>query len=71
MPKLPVLTPKELVKILKRAGFVEYRQKGSHLMMVSEKLNKQVTVPIHNKPLKKGTLAAILRSAELSVEHLV
>lgn len=71
MPKLPIVKPKELVKVLKKLGFVEYRQKGSHLVLVHEERNKQVVVPIHNKPLKKGTLAGILRQAEISVEVLI
>jgi predicted RNA binding protein YcfA (HicA-like mRNA interferase family) len=70
MPKLPVLKPKELVKLLKKMGFTERRQKGSHLVLVNEEKNKQVIVPIHNKPLKKGTLAAILRQAEIQIDNL-
>lgn len=70
MPRLPILRPKELVKSLKKLGFIEYRQKGSHLILVNEIKNKQVTVPIHNKPLKKGTLKAILRQGEIRIEDL-
>ncbi|PIR80877.1 hypothetical protein COU24_01545, partial [Candidatus Kuenenbacteria bacterium CG10_big_fil_rev_8_21_14_0_10_39_14] len=33
MSKLPVIKPKELIKILKNFGFVEHRQKGSHLIL--------------------------------------
>jgi len=53
MPKLPIIRPLELVRILKKLGFIEKRQKGSHLIMLHEKKENQVTVPIHNKPLKK------------------
>jgi len=70
MPKLPIVKPRELVKSLKKLGFVEFRQKGSHLILVNESKNKQVVVPMHNKPLKKGTLASILRQAELRIEEL-
>lgn len=70
MPKLPVLRPKELVRALKKLGFLEKRQKGSHLIMLHEGKNKQIVIPIHNKPLKKGTLSAILRQAEISPEDL-
>ena len=70
MPKLPVLRPRELVRALQRLGFVEKRQKGSHLIMVHENKNKQITIPIHNKPLKRGTLAAILRQGEIRLEDL-
>lgn len=70
MPKLPVLRPRELVRALQRLGFSEKRQKGSHLIMVHEIKNKQITIPIHNKPLKKGTLAAILRQGEIKIDDL-
>jgi len=33
MPKLPVISGKELVAALKKAGFVEVRQKGSHVSL--------------------------------------
>lgn len=39
-------------------------------MMVNEASGKQVVVPINNKPLKKGTLASILRHAEISINDL-
>lgn len=71
MPKLPVMRPRELVQALHGLGFVEKRQKGSHLIMVHEGENKQIIIPIHNKPLKKGTLAAILRQAEIRPEDLL
>ncbi len=70
MSKLPVLRPRELVLILKKLGFFEKRQKGSHLIMVNERKNRQVVIPIHNKPLKKGTLVAILRQGEVRVEDI-
>ena len=70
MPKFPVLKAKELIKLLKKQGFTEHRQKGSHLIMVNFQKNKQITIPVHNKPLKKGTLAGILRQAEITFEDL-
>lgn len=70
MPKLPVLKPKELIKSLKRLGFIEKRQKGSHVIMVHEGKNKQITIPVHNKALKRGTLAAILRQTDVRVQDL-
>ncbi|MBI2463829.1 type II toxin-antitoxin system HicA family toxin [Candidatus Peregrinibacteria bacterium] len=70
MPKLPVIRPRELVRAIKKLGFLEKRQKGSHLIMIHEQKNKQITIPIHNKPLKKGTLVAILRQGEIRIEDL-
>lgn len=65
MPKNPILKPKELITLLEKSGFRRRRQKGSHLLLVHEKTHQRVTVPIHNKDLKKGTLSAILRQSRL------
>lgn len=70
MPKLPVIRPRELVQALKKLGFFEIRQKGSHLILLHEGKNKQIVIPMHNKPLKKGTLGAILRQADIGVDDL-
>lgn len=34
MPKLPVLSGRKLIKLLKKVGFDEVRQKGSHVILV-------------------------------------
>ena len=67
--KLRVIKPKQIVKILKKIGFVERRQTGSHLILSNSKTNKIVPVPIHAKELKKGTLLSILRQAEITKDE--
>ena len=59
------MTPKEMVRLLKKNGFVEIRQKGSHLMMINYEIGKQTTVPMHRKDLSKGTERAIFKQAGL------
>ena len=57
MSKLPVVSGKELVNVLEKAGFVVVRQKGSHVSLqkaTEEKIYRTV-VPLHTK-LAKGTL---------------
>ena len=71
MPKLPVLKSSELVKFLKKKGFIERRQKGSHLILSTENKDRRVTVPMHNKPLRKGTLASILKEANISLKDVI
>ena len=53
MPKLPVLTPKQIIKILNSIGFREIRRRGSHIQL--KKGNLLVTVPYHNRDLNIGT----------------
>ena len=70
MSSLPALYARDVVGVLKRAGFIEDRQKGSHLIMVHEGKNRQITIPIHNKPLKRGTIGAIMRQGDIRIEEL-
>ena len=69
MPKLPVLTPREVIAALERAGFMFERQKGSHRIYV--KGNIGVTVPYHNKDLKPKTLKHIIKQSGLGLPEFV
>jgi predicted RNA binding protein YcfA (HicA-like mRNA interferase family) len=70
MTRLPRVKPRSLVKALKRVGFVERRQKGSHLIMVRESDGRQTIVPMHlGRDIPIGTLHGILRDADLSAEE--
>lgn len=71
-PKLPRLTAKELVKALKKHGFDEHHQTGSHLILKHFSKNCRVSVPMHSgKILKLGTLKSILEQAEISIEDIL
>lgn len=67
MPKLPVLSGKEIIKILTKLDFIEVRQKGSHVIL--KKLSKSgeigCVVPLH-KEVAIGTLKGILKQAQIS-----
>ena len=70
-PKRPVITPKKLIRALLRGGFIFQHQSGSHRFYIHpNRPTKVVTVPYHNKDLKKGTLKSVLRQADLTVEEL-
>lgn len=57
------MTPKEMVSLLEKNGFVKVRQKGSHAMYKNASTNRQVTVPMHAKDLPKGLENAIKKQA--------
>ena len=59
------LTSKELIKKLKKAGFVIVSQNGSHVKLYNADTNKTLIVPFHCKDLKKGLEQAILKQAGL------
>ncbi len=61
MKKLPSLTAKQVIRTLKKFGFEEDRQKGSHLILVHPISKKRTVVPIHpGKTIKKPLLRAII-----------
>lgn len=59
------MTGKEMVKFLKKHGFVEDGQKGGHLKMRNPKTKAFTVVPQHSAELKKGMEQAILKQAGL------
>lgn len=71
MPKLPVLSGKEVIKILLKIGFAHIRTRGSHAILNknSEKGKITIPVPLHYE-LAKGTLKSIMNQAEISLDDL-
>lgn len=68
---MPSLTPKSLLKFLKGKGFYISRQSGSHMILHSNADHtKRITLPIHNKDLKPGTLSSILKQAGVDKKEL-
>lgn len=72
MPKLPILSGKDMIKALSKIGFVHVRTRGSHAILNkrdNEKGKITVPVPLH-KEIAKGTLKSIMRQADLTREEL-
>jgi predicted RNA binding protein YcfA (HicA-like mRNA interferase family) len=66
---MPAVTARELVKFLKKSGFVEDRQSGSHLTLWNEAHHKTVTVPMHTGcDIGRGLAIRILKDAGFSIE---
>lgn len=68
MPKLPRVSGAEAVRALERLGFAKIRQSGSHVIMRNGPHG--CVVPMHSE-LKVGTLAGILRQAEVPAEDFI
>lgn len=68
MPRLPVLSGQKIVKALEGLGFVHARQRGSHVVL--KRGVHGCVVPMH-KEVKTGTLAAILRQAQVSAQEFL
>ncbi len=70
MSKLPVISGKECVKTLEKAGFLIIRHKGSHISLIRRNPFAQVVVPNHHE-LDRGTLRSIIRQSGLSIDEFV
>lgn len=68
MPKLPHVSGQEISRALERLGFQKVRQSGSHVVMKRE--SKGCVVPMHAE-VKVGTLAGVLRQAEVSPDEFI
>jgi len=68
MPKLPHISGSTVIRVLERLGFVKIRQSGSHIIMRSG--SKSCIVPMHGE-IKVGTLAGVLRQADVSPEEFI
>ncbi len=72
MPKLPVLKPKEVLRVLISAGFYVDHQAGSHARLFHHtRPELRVTIPIHSGDLPIGTLKSIIRQAGFTPDQFL
>jgi len=69
LTKVPSLNYPQIVAAFERGGWTQVRQRGSHIRLQRRNATgvQKITVPAH-KPVKRSTLAKILKDAEMSVE---
>lgn len=68
MTKLTPLTARQVIKKLRKIGFEQVRQKGSHAQF-KHLDNRRTTVPIHpSEQIGRGLLRKILKDIEISPE---
>ena len=68
MARLPTVSGRQAVAAFERAGFEVKRQRGSHVILVKAGITATLSVPDHRQ-LKPGTLRALIRKAELTVDQ--
>lgn len=70
--RLPAARPKEVLRALQRAGFFIHHVSGSHYVLKHEsKPQLRVTIPLHNKDLKRKTVSSIIQQAGLTAEEFM
>jgi predicted RNA binding protein YcfA (HicA-like mRNA interferase family) len=72
MNRLPPAKPRLVLRALQRAGFVIHHTSGSHYILKHPgKLGVRVTLPFHNRDLKRRTLESILDQAGLTHDEFL
>ncbi len=68
MTKVPSLSYPQVVRALRRDGWVVVRQRGSHIRLQKHTPDEtlKLVVPAH-RPIKRSTLSHILKQARLTV----
>lgn len=71
MPKLPVVSGQDVVRILTKAAFEVHHQKGSHIILKQTSPPfARLSVPDH-KELKRGLLVSLIRESGLTRDQFV
>ena len=68
MNRLPPAKPRLVLRALQRAGFVIHHTSGSHYILKHPGKPARVTLPYHNRDLKRRTLESILDQAGVTIE---
>lgn len=68
-PRQPVVSGERLIKVLRKEGWEVVRQRGIHVRLKKSGRRHALVVPLHRE-LRRGTLAGILRDADLSADDL-
>ncbi len=70
MPKLPVCSARQVLRVFECLGWKIHRQRGSHVSMHQDGNPILLLVPDH-KELDTGTLRSLIRDAGISVERFI
>lgn len=71
MSIVPILTAVKLLKILKGAGFLILRIKGSHYFLEHPITKRVTSIPMHSDTMKRGLMMDIIKQAGISIKELV
>jgi predicted RNA binding protein YcfA (HicA-like mRNA interferase family) len=69
MGRLAGFKYREIIKKIKKSGFEFYRQAaGSHEIWYNPTTKRFTTIPNHSGDIPEGTLRAILKQADISID---
>jgi len=70
MPKVPLLTPREVVKTFEELGWEVARRRSSHIILTKEGHIATLSVPEHRE-VARGTLRGLIAKAGLTVDEFL
>lgn len=70
MGTIPLLRPREVVKIFERLGWEVARQRGSHIIMTKPGHIATLSIPDHAF-VARGTLRSLIARAGISLEEFL
>ena len=68
MAELPRISGKDAIKVFVALGFVQVRQKGSHVVL--RRADRGCVIPLH-KELAVGTLRSAIRQAGITPQEFI
>jgi predicted RNA binding protein YcfA (HicA-like mRNA interferase family) len=71
MPRLPMVTPRQVVQALEQVGFEIDHQTGSHVVLWRASDGSRVVVPWHSRDLGRGLILRIINSAGLTRDEFM
>ncbi len=72
MPRLPTLSARKLIKVLKKKGYIHLRTTGSHQTFIRKEDQSRITVPMHKgRDLGRGLTRSILDNAGITIDELL
>ena len=70
MTDLPSVSATRLIRALQRAGFFVHHVTGGHYVLKHpDRGPLRVTLPWHNRDLKRGTLVSVIEQAGYTIEE--
>ncbi|MDO8474244.1 MAG: type II toxin-antitoxin system HicA family toxin [bacterium] len=71
MSIIPIITPRQILLLLLKAGLKIIGQKGSHIRLKHPVTGKQTTVAMHAKDLSRSLITTILKQAGISIQEFL
>jgi len=70
MPSVPVLRPREVVRVFEKLGWEVARQRGSHIILTKEGHIATLSVPNHPE-VARGTLQSLIARSGITLEEFL